>query len=156
MLFHLRKSYADVAVLLGIEEREVRQHAQSALVELAPQESSCLAPELREPLGDYLLGQRSHPSGWANCDDGDLDCYRARAWAQAVNEGLVELLDLAPFELHLFPGRDAPPASALAAGGDETVAIPASRGLETGRLLSRRVTPIAVTVPAVIVGICAA
>src|SRR5271167_2428659 len=64
LLLGQRKSYAEVAGLLRIQESAVRDRARSALAALAAGASvGQRAPELtaarREEIGDYLLGQQS-------------------------------------------------------------------------------------------------
>lgn len=148
LLLRQRKSYAEVALLLGIAERAVHDRAHAALAVLAPRQARELAPERREEVGDYLLGQagvaerlrtRTYLAG----------SEQARAWAQAING---ELAPLAGSELPEIPapsagapqgGMAAPPVaaaangqgidprpvpvSALAGSGSSTPAPPSSR-----------------------------
>ena len=58
LLLRQRKSYAEVAALLGIPERAVHDRAHAALAVLAPRQARELTAERREEIGDYLLGQQ--------------------------------------------------------------------------------------------------
>ena len=58
LLLRQRKSYADVAAILGIPARAVHDRAHVALAMLAPRQARGLAPEHREEIGEYLLGQQ--------------------------------------------------------------------------------------------------
>ena len=58
LLLRQRKSYAEVASLLGIAERAVHDRAHAALAVLAPRQARELTPERRLEIGDYLLGQQ--------------------------------------------------------------------------------------------------
>jgi hypothetical protein len=59
LLLRQRKSYAEVAKLLGIGERAVHDRAHAALVMLAPRRARELTPEHRLEVGDYVLGQQA-------------------------------------------------------------------------------------------------
>ncbi|MHB8243418.1 MAG: sigma factor-like helix-turn-helix DNA-binding protein, partial [Solirubrobacteraceae bacterium] len=104
LLLRQRKSYAEVALLLGIAERAVHDRAHAALTVLAPRQARELAPERRAEIADYLLGQagvaerlrtRTYLAGSED----------ARAWAQAL---VAELAPVAGGELPEIPA----PASA--------------------------------------------
>ena len=58
LLLAQRKSYAEVATLLAIEEGAVHDRAHAALALLAPSQARELEAERREEVGDYLLGQQ--------------------------------------------------------------------------------------------------
>jgi hypothetical protein len=58
LLLRQRKSYAEVATLLGISELAVHDRAHAALAVLAPRRARELTPERRLEIGDYLLGQQ--------------------------------------------------------------------------------------------------
>jgi hypothetical protein len=81
----------------------VHDRAHAALAVLAPQEARELAPEHREEIGDYLLGQ---PTGAADglrtrsLLDGSVS---ARAWANAIAD---QIEPLASSPLPAIPGRD--------------------------------------------------
>jgi len=90
LLLRQRKSYAEVAELLGIDEDAVYARAHAALAVLAPRQARELTAEQREDVGDYLLGQmtaserqsaREQLAGWPP----------ARAWGQAIAGELAEL-----------------------------------------------------------------
>ena len=85
LLLRQRKSYAEVAALLGIAERAVHDRAHAALAVLAPAQARELTAEQREEIGDYLLGQqqrrRRAPGARARCSTARAP---ARAWAQAL------------------------------------------------------------------------
>lgn len=90
LLLRQRKSYAEVAAMLGIGERAVHDRAHGALAVLAPLQARGLAPQERALIGDYLLGQQ-----------GVADRVRARAlltgseparvWGQALAQELAPL-----------------------------------------------------------------
>ena len=122
LLLRQRKSYAELATLLGIQEHAVHDRAHAALALLAPREARALSAAERERVGEYLLGaqdasqqqetraylQRSTP---------------ARAWAQALSS---ELAPLAPAGLAELPAHAAPSSrlgGAMILGGLAVVAI---------------------------------
>jgi hypothetical protein len=145
--------------LLGASEQEVREHAQTALAVLASRESPVVAAEVREHLGDYLLGQRGCPAEYLELDAGTAEGAQALAWGRAVNEGLAELLGLAPHELHSLTCDEAPNPSAVPSDDGppaETLSPPATPAGVRGRLGSLRVTALAVTAAGIVIGICAA
>ncbi len=108
LLLGQRKSYAELAAMLAIPERAVRDRAHAALAVLAPREARELTPERRAQIGDYLLGQlpgvperlaaRTYVSGSA----------AAQAWAGAL---VQELAPLASSPLPEIPAGP-PPAGA--------------------------------------------
>ena len=59
LLLRQRKSYSEVASLLGIPEHAVHDRAHAALAVLAPRQARELTPECRHEIGDYLLGQQA-------------------------------------------------------------------------------------------------
>jgi len=59
LLLGQRKSYAEVAALLGIPERAVHDRAHAALAVLDPLKARELTAERRESIGEYLLGQQT-------------------------------------------------------------------------------------------------
>jgi Sigma-70, region 4 len=83
LLLRQRKSYAEVANLLHIEERTVRDRAHAALAALAPTQAAGLDPERRRVLGDYLLSQQSPSRGMVTRTQLQV-AGPDRAWAQAV------------------------------------------------------------------------
>ncbi len=114
LLLRQRKSYAEVALLLGIAERAVHDRAHAALAVLAPRQARELEPERRAEIADYLLGQagvaerlrtRTYLAG----------SPEARTWAQAL---VAALAPVAGGELPEIPA----PASA---SGSSPVPAPA-------------------------------
>jgi hypothetical protein len=107
LLLRSRKSYADVAALLEIPERAVRDRAHAALAVLAPAQARALSSEQREELGDYMLGQRSGVAerlATRTLLDGSP---AAHAWASAL---AAELQPLSTEPLaEIPPARDQQP-----------------------------------------------
>jgi hypothetical protein len=58
LILRQRKSYAELAAVLGIPERAVHDRAHAALAVLAPRQAREVAGERREEIGEYLLGQQ--------------------------------------------------------------------------------------------------
>jgi len=58
ILLRRRKTYAEVAGMLGIPERAVHDRAHAGLAVLAPALARELDPALRQEIGDYLLSQQ--------------------------------------------------------------------------------------------------
>jgi hypothetical protein len=106
LLLRQHKSYAEVALLLGIAERAVHDRAHAALAVLAPREARGLEPERREEVGDYLLGQAGVAERIRTRTSlGDSE--HARIWAQAI------AAELAPLAGSSLP--EIPPAAPAAA-----------------------------------------
>jgi hypothetical protein len=134
LLLRQRKSYGEVAGMLGLPERSVHDRAHAALAVLAPAQARGLPPERREEIGDYLLSQqpgvaeRLHTRSYIGGSDA------ARAWAQALSDELSPLattplpdipapaVQAAP-GTHAQPDAPAPPAAAPVS----TTAAPAAR-----------------------------
>ena len=78
-----RKRYAEIAAMLGIEERAVHDRAHAALALLAPRQARALSAAEREQVGEYMLGQAddSRQSATVAYLGGSP---AARAWAQAL------------------------------------------------------------------------
>jgi hypothetical protein len=91
LLLRRRKSYAEVAELLGIEERAVHDRAHAALAVLAPRQARELAPERREEIGDYLLGQQASVSERIRTRSFLDGSPPGRAWANALSAELAAL-----------------------------------------------------------------
>jgi hypothetical protein len=91
LLLRSRKSYADVAALLEIPERAVRDRAHAALAVLAPAQARALGAEQREELGDYLLGQRAGAGERLATRTLLEGSAAARGWAGALAEELQPL-----------------------------------------------------------------
>ncbi len=112
LLLRQRKSYAEVAVLLGIAEVAVHDRAHAALAVLAPRQARELALERREEIADYLLGQQAGIAERLKTRTYLGSTEPARAWAQALVD---ELAALGPAELPDIPPPSA--ASVLADAG---------------------------------------
>ncbi len=91
LLLRQRKSYAEVALLLGIAERAVHDRAHAALAVLCPRQARELAPEQRQEIGDYLLGQQASVSERLRTRTLLNESEPARAWAQAIAGELAPL-----------------------------------------------------------------
>jgi hypothetical protein len=91
LLLRRRKSYAEVATLLGIEERAVHDRAHAALAVLAPRQARELNPERREEIGDYLLGQQASVSERIRTRSFLDGSAPGRAWANALSAELAPL-----------------------------------------------------------------
>jgi len=91
LLLRRRKSFAEVAALLSISERAVRDRAHAALAVLAPREARDLTAERREQVGDYLLGQQARTGDRLATRSYLEDSAPARAWASAVASELAAL-----------------------------------------------------------------
>ncbi len=108
LLLRQRKSYAEVATLLGIPERAVHDRAHAALAVLAPRQARELDPARREEIGEYMLGQQ--PAEGARLRTRTLLATSppANAWASAVAGELAPLADGAPPEVPALSGEGAP------------------------------------------------
>jgi hypothetical protein len=150
LLLRSRKSYADVAALLEIPERAVRDRAHSALAVLAPAQARALSPEQREELGDYMLGQRSGVAerlATRTLLDGSP---AAHAWASAL---AAELQPLSTGPLpEIPPARDEhpPPPSDEPGSGSSAGRARSPRALPA-RTSSRRAGAALLAVIAVVV-----
>jgi len=109
LLLLRRKSYAEVATLLGIEERAVHDRAHAALAVLAPRQARELTPERREEIGDYLLGQQASVSERIRARSFLDGSAPGRAWANALS---AELAPLAGDSLPDIPEGAPEPAGA--------------------------------------------
>jgi hypothetical protein len=116
LILRQRKSFGEVAVLLGIPERAVHDRAHAALAVLAPSRARGLAPAQRAEVGDYLLGQ--HPGVAERLRARTLlsSSQPAREWAQAIAAELATLADGALPEIP--PAPAATPAPAIRAADD--------------------------------------
>lgn len=90
LVLRQRKRYAEVATMLGIQERAVHDRAHAALALLAPGQARELDAAQRERVGEYLLGQQSESA------QGETRAYlagdpAARAWAAALTDQLQPL-----------------------------------------------------------------
>jgi len=100
LLLRQRKSYSDLARLLGIAEGAVHDRAHAALAVLAPRQARELTPEGRQEIGDYLLGQQAGVAERLRTRAYLEGSEPARAWARAV---AAELAPLAGAELPEIP-----------------------------------------------------
>jgi hypothetical protein len=112
LLLRQRKSYAEVAKLLGIPEHAVADRAQVALAVLATRQAREVTPERRKEIGDYLLGQQPGVAERLRTRTLLSSSEPARAWASEVAS------QLAPLAGANLP--DIPPA-APGAGGPQTL-----------------------------------
>ncbi len=134
LLVRQRKSYAEVATLLRIDEQAVRARAHAALAVLAPGEARQLTPPQREQVGDYLLGQAGGVAAQLRTRTHLSDSPAARAWALAL---VSELAPLAEGPLPEVPAPAAvapPPAQAAASAVPTSRAVPATRALPSSRV----------------------
>jgi hypothetical protein len=91
LLVRQRKSYAQVAVLLGIAEGAVHDRAHAALAVLAPRQARGLTPEQRLEVADYILSQQRSIAERLTTRAFIAGSEPARAWAQALAEELGTL-----------------------------------------------------------------
>jgi hypothetical protein len=142
LLLRQRKTYAEVAALLSIRERAVRDRAHAALAVLAPRQARELSPEQREEIGDYLLGQRAGVAERLQTRTYLMSSAPGRAWGEAISS---EIAPLAATPLpEIPPGAPGAPAprpeaaspgvsAASAPGVQSPSPLPSSR--RTGALL---------------------
>ncbi len=145
LLLRQRKSYAEVATLLGIGELAVHDRAHAALAMLAPRRARELAAERRLEVGDYLLGQQPGVAERLRTRTYLAGDEPARAWA---TELAAELAPLAGEQLPEIPAAAPLPASraqapqrvadlssaASAAGGAAGAAAPKTRSQSSSRI----------------------
>jgi hypothetical protein len=137
LLLGQRKSYSEVATMLGIPVSAVHDRAHAALAMLAPRQARELMAAQREDVGDYLLGQQAGVAGRLATRTYLLGSAPGRAWASTV---AVEIAPLSSAPLPEIPegepdaAPDAPaePASPLpsqspGAGVRQHLAQPGSR-----------------------------
>ena len=113
LLLRQRKDYAEVASLLGIEQRAVHDRAHSALAVIAPREARELSAEHREEIGEYLLGQQTSMGGRLRTRTYLEGSEPARAWARAIG---TELAPLTVAPLPEIPGPPEPQTAASESG----------------------------------------
>jgi hypothetical protein len=123
LLLRQRKRYAEVAAMLGIQERAVHDRAHAALAMLAPRQARALSAEQRERLGEYLLDQQDPTAQRATRAALEASAGE-RAWAHAL---AGELASLAAQPLPQIPaGRAASaPARTRPDATATTVELPA-------------------------------
>ena len=84
------RTYAEIADMLDMTEDRVRDHARSALGELAPATARRVDPDWRGQLVDYVLGQQAGPESAAT--RGHLKRSEpARMWAFSLLDSLDDL-----------------------------------------------------------------
>jgi hypothetical protein len=124
LLLSQRKTYAEVATLLAIQERAVHDRAHAALAMLAPLKARGLPAERREEVGDYILGQQAgvaeRLATRAYLDGSEP----AREWARAI---AAELAGLAPRPLPEIPAGAAAAVDADVRGAPMESPSPALR-----------------------------
>jgi hypothetical protein len=123
LLLRQRRTYAEIAGMLHIEEHAVHDRAHAALVMLAPRQARELTTAAREQIGEYLLGQ-SGEAGQRETQATLAGSTPARAWAQAL---AAELAPLATEPLPGIPTGEAvpepePPAATPVAAPTATAA----------------------------------
>jgi hypothetical protein len=91
LLVAQRKSYGEVAALLGIGEQAVRDRAHGALSALAPTQARQLTQPRRQEIGDYLLGQAGGVAEQLRTRTFLSASPPARAWALALAGELAPL-----------------------------------------------------------------
>ncbi len=107
-----QKGYAEVAGMVGIEERAVHDRAHAALAMLAPRQARELSAAQRERVGEYVLGQ-DNPASRRETRAHLENEAPARAWAQAL------VAELAPLASRPLP--EIPAGSAAAPGAAQPV-----------------------------------
>jgi Sigma-70, region 4 len=123
LLLRQRKSYGEVARLLGIAERAVHDRAHAALAVLAPRQARVLAPAQREEIGDYLLDQQAGVAERLRTRTMLGSSAPAGEWARAL---AGELAPLATAALPEIPPAPAPVSSgATPSAGEPAAATPA-------------------------------
>jgi hypothetical protein len=124
LLLRQRKSYSEVAEMLGLPERAVHDRAHAALAVLAPAQARELTPERREEIGDYLLSQQPGVAERLRTRSYIGGSEPARACAQALSD------ELSP--LAATPLPDVPAAPAPATGAHAPPDVPAAPAPATG------------------------
>jgi sigma-70-like protein len=116
LLLGKRKTYSEVAALLGIPGRAVHDRAHAALAVLDPRKARELTAERRESIGEYLLGQQASVAdrlATRTYLDGSAP---ARAWATAI---ATEIAPLSSAPLPEIPNGTAAAAAGVQDGADE-------------------------------------
>jgi hypothetical protein len=105
LLLGQRKSYGELAGVLGISERAVHDRAHAALAVLAPRQARAVPAERREEVCDYLLGQQRGVAERLATRTFLASDEPARTWAQEL---AGELAPLASAALPNIPAASAP------------------------------------------------
>jgi hypothetical protein len=113
LLLRQHKSYAEVAALLGMDERAVHDRAHAALAMLAPHSARELTPERRLEIGDYLLAQQTGVAERLRTRTYLGTTEPARTWASEV---AAQIAPLAGADLPEIPPATA--TASAAAGAD--------------------------------------
>jgi len=127
LLLRQRKSYAQVAAMLGIDEQAVHDRAHAALAVLAPRQARELEPARRHEIGDYLLGQQASVAERLRTRTLLSSTPPANAWAQTI---AGELTGIGGVELPEIPPAPAMPAL-------QTSIAPAAPAAPTAQAISR-------------------
>ena len=118
------KSYDELADMLGMPERRVRELARDALVDLAPISARGVEEDWRGQLADYVLGQQAGPEVTAT--RGHLRrSEAARVWTRSLLDSLEQL----------YPNGDLP-AIPEGGRGRERAAATAGDAVQRRRILA--------------------
>lgn len=114
LLLGQRKSYAELAHVLGISETAVHDRAHAALAVLAPRKARDVPAERRAEIADYLLGQQSGLSERLATRTFLGTHTPARAWARELAGQLAPLTSepLPDIPDGPVPGLDGGPSDA--------------------------------------------
>jgi hypothetical protein len=123
LLLRQRKSYGEIASMLGISPQAVHDRAHAALLMLSPGQARELSPARREQVGEFLLGQLPQPSADAAREMLDTEAP-ARAWAQVLH---AKLRDVAGGNLPTLGGGAEGSAPAAGGAAARTAQAPVSR-----------------------------
>jgi Sigma-70, region 4 len=107
LLLRQRKTYAQVAGMLGIRESAVQNRAYEAILALGADEGTSLLRTHRQEIGDYLLGQRDSLSRSTRTYLRTLP--NGQIWA---NEVRAQLQEISSEELPPIPSDEPVPAAA--------------------------------------------
>jgi hypothetical protein len=141
LLLRQRKSYAEVAGMLGIEARAVHDRAHAALALLAPREARELTAAERQRLGEYLLEQQA-PGEQRETRELLEHSPAGRAWGQAL------AAELAPLAVQPLPEIPPPPAPS-----DAVTATPPQSSRVGGAVVLGVLAVAAIVVVLLIVGV---
>jgi hypothetical protein len=156
ILLRQRKTYAEVAGMLGIGEHAVHDRAHAALAVLAPGPARELDPAVRQEIGDYLLGQQPGVAERLRTRTLLSSSLPASRWAQALAaelNGAGELPEIPPAPLDPAPTQasGAPYSLAEAAASPSLWEPPAAPSSRLGGALLLAAIVAAVIVVAILV-----
>jgi hypothetical protein len=121
------RPFRELAVVLDIDEAEMRRRAHSALAALGPDAVDDLDPARRDEIGDWLLGQQGDDAGAAT-ERFLAGSASGRAWARVVADQLrgmgAERLPDIPAAEHADGGRADGDEDRAAAGAASAPAAP--------------------------------